>query len=219
METFQKLKILLPENKKDIFFNELTHKIEKSRWKVRNDLITNYKKNTFTQSKNVLCTESEKYNFNNKTIQGLLWLWDDKGSYEVFNIIPIETRNLEFKEYNYLLNKFYDLFIIDLANKLDAKVTLTNPERLIIDSIGKDAFQALNSFSISANKVTGNTHPYDFERWCDFIFIIFRKDIQLSSTELENWLLENGWDSEISSQLALDFEYSISLLEKYEQNQ
>jgi hypothetical protein len=89
---------------------------------------------------------------------------------------------------------------------------------LIVETIGKDALQALKSFSTSANKSTGNIHHYDFGRWCDFIFIIFRKNIELSSTELESWLLENGWDSEMASKLALDFEYSISLLEKYEQN-
>ena len=47
METFQKLKILLPDNKNSIFFIELTDKIEKSAWKIRNDLVTNYKKKHF----------------------------------------------------------------------------------------------------------------------------------------------------------------------------
>lgn len=95
---------------------------------------------------------------------------------------------------------------------------MTKPEKLIVETIGRDALQALKSFSTSANKTTGNIHPYDFERWCDFIFIIVRKNIELSSFELESWLLENGWDSEMASKLAIDFEYSISLLEKYEQN-
>lgn len=218
METFQKLKILLPKSKNDDFFSDLLNKLEKSSWIIRKDLISNYKKNTFTTSKNILCAESEKYIFKNKQIQGLLWLWDDNGSYEVFNIIPTENRKLEFKEYNFILNKFYNEFIIQLANKYDAKITLTKPEKLIIDTIGKDAYHALKSFSMLANKSSGNTHPYDFERWCEFIFIIFRKNIELNSSELEGWLLENGWDSDIALKLALDFEYSISLLEKYEQN-
>jgi hypothetical protein len=218
METFQKLKILLPEKDKDFFFDQLSSKVERSKWKIRNDLISNYKKNTFTSSKNVLCAESEKYDFNNKKIQGLLWLWDYNGFYEVFNIIPVETRSLEFKEYNFILNKFYKLFIVGLASQFDATVTLTKSEKLIIDTIGNEAFQSLKSFTNLANKSTGNSNPYDFERWCEFVFIIFRKNIELSSTELEVWLIENGWGEEMASKLALDFEYSISLLEKYEQD-
>lgn len=218
METFQKLKILVPEKDKDFFFVRLTDEVESSKWKIRNDLVNNYKKNTFSSSKNVLCAESEKYNFNNKKIQGLLWLWDYNGFYEVFNIIPVETRHLEFKEYNFIVNKFYELFIVDLANQFNATVTLTKPEKLLIDTIGSEAFQSLKSFSSIANKSTGNTHPYDFERWCEFVFIIFRKSIDLSTTELEAWLIENGWSDDMASKLALDFEYSISLLEKYEQH-
>lgn len=218
METFQKLKVLIPENDKDFFFVRLTHEVEHSKWKIRNDLVSNYKKNTFTASKNVLCAESEKYSFNNKKIQGLLWLWDYNGCYEVFNIVPVETRRLEFKEYNFILNRFYELFIVDLASEFNATVTLTKPEKLLIDTIGNEAFQSLQSFSNSANKSTGNAHSYDFERWCEFVFIIFRKNIDLSSTELEAWLVENGWSDDMASKLALDFEYSINLLEKYERD-
>jgi hypothetical protein len=218
METFQKLKILVPEKDKDFFFVRLIEEVESSRWKIRNDLVNNYKKNTFTSSKNVLCAESEKYNFNDKNIQGLLWLWDYNGFYEVFNIIPLETRHLEFNEYNFILNKFYEVFIVDLAKQFNATVTLTKPEKLLIDTIGSEAFQSLKSFSSLANKSTGNSHPYDFERWCEFVFIIFRKSIDLSSTELEAWLVENRWSDDMASKLALDFEYSISLLEKYEQH-
>lgn len=218
METYQKLKILLSEEDKDLFFDQLTTEIGKSKWKIRHDLIKNYKKNSFTNSKNILCAESEKYNFNNKIIQGLLWLWDYNGIYEVFNILPLETGSLGYKEYNFILNEFNNLFILNIVDKYEANVILTKPEKLIIDTIGDEAFQSLKSFSNYANKSTGHSHHYDFERWCEFVFIIFRKNIELGSSELEVWLIENGWSEEMASKLASDFEYSISFLKKYEQH-
>ncbi len=105
-----------------------------------------------------------------------------------------------------------------MASQFNATVTLTKPEKLIIDTIGTEVFQSLKSFSSLANKSTGNSNPYDFERWCEFVFTIFRKNIDLNSTELEAWLIENGWSEEMAIKLALDFEYSISLLMKYEQD-
>lgn len=218
METFQKLTIVLPEKRKSDFFNDLKENIEKSQWKIRNDLVLNYKKNTFTNDKEILCIESDKLALDNKTIQGLLWIWDYRGYYEVFNIVPVGGRNLEKKEYNYIINRFLNLFIVGLEKKYDAKVSLTKPEKLLVETIGQDAYKALTRFSTTANKSTGNTHDYDFEKWCDFVFIVFKNDIHLSVEELVLWFIENGWDDEMSTKLGLDFEYSINLLEKYEQN-
>lgn len=218
METYQDLHILVPEKNKDIFFKELQDEIQSSKWSIRQDLISNYKKNTFTSEKRILCVESEKYDINNHLIQGLLWLWDYKGFFEVFNIIPVGKMQLEYDEYNYILNKFNTLFITKIAKKHDAKVTISKAEKLLIESIGKEAFGALKSFSNNANKSSGYSHPYDFERWCDFVFIIYRNDIEVSISELINWFEENGWDDEMANKLGLDFEYSIDLLKKYEQN-
>lgn len=218
METFQKLKLLLSDKEEDLFFKKLTYIIQNSNWKIREDLTNNYKNNSFSLNNNILCLESEEYNFNYKNIKGLVWFGNPHGYYEVVNIIPIENKNLSKKEYNFILNEFYQKFIKELANDFKIEVILTSPEKAIIDTIGDEALSALISFSLNANKYTGNTNTYDFERWCEFIFIIFRREIELNSTELEKWLLENGWGDEMASKLAIDYEYSIDLLEKYEQN-
>ncbi len=218
MEAFQKLRISPPENEKNAFFKELKAVIAKSNWVLREDLISNYKKNTFTGDKDILCIESEKFLFDEEMIQGLLWIWDYSGYYEVFNIIPIGKNRFEKKEYNYILNKFNEQIVQGLAKKYDANVQLTKSERLLIDAIGKDAYGALNKFSVAANKSTGHSHPYDFERWCEFLFIVFRNDIEIDTDELIGWFEENGWTNEMATQLVLDFEYSINLLERYEQN-
>ncbi|OJV54216.1 MAG: hypothetical protein BGO31_12750 [Bacteroidetes bacterium 43-16] len=220
METFQKLTVELPLDKVELFYDYLSQKINNSQdWSLRNDLAANFIKNSFTKSKYVITAESNEFLLGNRTIRGVVWLWNDQNVFKVNNIIPSgSVRNLETNEYNYILGEFKRDFIDNVPNNLEAKVNLTNASKLIEDTIGEDGLAALKSFSDGANKTTGNTNPYDFQRWCEFIFIIYRTETSLSSTELEKWLIENGWDDEMALKLSLEFDYSIELLGKYEQS-
>jgi hypothetical protein len=218
MKTYQNLEIHLKNHENEKFVDDLKNLINKSSWKIRQDFIDNYKKNTFSSTKIVLCVETDKYIFEEKDIKGALWMWDYKGYLEVFNIIPLIENSLDYDEYNFLLNKFYEGFIVKLNNQYNAEIILTKPEKQIIETIGEDAFDALKAFSVGANKSTGNTHQYDFERWCEFIFIVFRNEIEIGVDELIAWFEENGWSNDMAYKLGLDFEYSLNLLEKYEHN-
>ncbi|KAF2079980.1 hypothetical protein [Flavobacterium sharifuzzamanii] len=218
MKVYQNLQIHLKSLENQHFVDDLKYLIEKSNWKIRQDFIDNYKKNSFSSSKIVLCVETDKYKFEDKDIKGALWMWDYNGYLEVFNIIPLIDNSLDYDEYNFLLNKFYENFIKQLCIKYEANIILTKPEKQIIETIGDDALKSLLAFSNGANKSTGNSHPYDFERWCEFIFIVFRNGIEVGVDELIEWFEENGWSNDMAHKLGLDFEYSLDLLEKYEQN-
>lgn len=218
METFQKLKLYIPIEKESFFFTELRKNIESSNWKMRNELAENYHKHSFTKQSKIFCVESPELFFNENIVQGILWMWDYNDYFEIFNIIPTKSNFLKHNEYNYILNEFNEVFIKNLCEKYSIRAELSTPEKFIIDTIGNDAFESLKSFSNNANHATGNIHPYDFNRWCDFIFIIFRKQIELNTDELINWLNENGWNEEMSQRLGLEFEYSLNLLERYEQS-
>lgn len=218
MKVYQNLQIHLESLENQHFVDDLKDLIEKSSWKIRQDFIDNYKKNSFSSSKIVLCVETDKYKFKEKYIKGALWMWDYNGYLEVFNIIPLIDNSLDYDEYNFLLNKFYKNFIVELGAKYRANIILTKPEKQIIETIGDDALKSLKAFSNGANKSTGNSNPYDFERWCEFIFIVFRNEIEVGVDELIEWFEENGWSNEMAHKLGLDFEYSLDLLEKYERN-
>ncbi|MBO6573163.1 MAG: hypothetical protein JJ958_12060 [Balneola sp.] len=218
MKTYQNLEIHLDPSENSIFLEDLSDLIKRSDWKQRQDFVDNYKKNTFGQDKNILCVETPEYSFKDKTIKGAVWIWDYNAFLEVFNIIPLIGNSLTYDQYNFLINEFNDKFIINLAAKYNGNVKISDPEKKLINTIGEDAYKALESFSHSANKTTGNTHPFDFKRWCDFIFIIFRKKIELNVDELIVWLEENGWDSDMANRLGLEFEYSLNLLENYERD-
>lgn len=218
MKTYQNLEIHLEPSENLNFLNDLKSLVQKSEWKIRQDFVDNYKKNTFSKEKEILCVESTEYIFEKNTIKGAVWIWDYNGFLEVFNIIPLIGHSLSYDEYNFILNEFYKNFIIELGEKYSAKIVISEPIKKLINTIGDDAFNALESFSIGANKTTGNTHPFDFKRWCEFIFIIFRNNIEIGVDELIFWLEENGWDSDMANRLGLEFEYSLNLLKNYERN-
>jgi len=218
MKTYQNLEIHLDPAENTSFLEDLRDLIKQTNWKQRQDFVDNYKKNTFGQDKNILCVETPEYSFKDKTIKGAVWIWDYNAFLEVFNIIPLIGNSLTYDQYNFLINEFNDKFIKNLASKYNANVKISDPEKKLINTIGEDAYKALESFSHGANKTTGNTHPFDFKRWCDFIFIIFRKKIELNIDELIVWLEENGWDNDIANRLGLEFEYSLNLLENYERD-
>lgn len=218
MKTYQNLEIHLEDNKYLNFVNDLIELTKGTEWKIRPDLVANYKKNSFSSNRLIYCVESPILTFENKEIKGAIWLWDYNGYLEIFNITPLVNNSLDCDEYNYILNSFYELFIVRLIQKYNAQIKLSNPEKQIIETIGNEAYEALFSFSASANKSTGYSHPFDFQRWCDFIFIISRNRIEIGIDELISWLEENGWSNDMAYKLGLQFEYSLRLLERYEQN-
>lgn len=218
MKTYQDLEIHLDNDKYQEYVEDLSSTLEKTDWKVRNDIASNYKKNSFSTSKIVLCIETPELHYEDNPIKGVIWIWDYSGYLEVFNITPLIGNNLDFDQYNFILNQFYSLFIDPLNSKYSARIILSKPLMQINETIGNNAYEALVSFSNGANKSTGNTHPFDFQRWCEFIFVIFRNEIKLGASELIVWLEENGWSNDMAYKLGLEFEYSLNLLEKYEQN-
>lgn len=218
MKTYQNLEVYLDNDNYQGFVDELNQLAIATDWQLRQDFIDNYKKNSFSEFKIITCLESPEFVLNNKKIKGALWMWNFNGYLEVFNIIPLIDNSLDYDEYNHILNEFYKTFILKLKEKFSAKVVLSKAEKQIIETIGEDALKALIAFSHGANKSTGNTHPLDFNRWCDFVFIIFRNKIELGVSELIDWFEENGWSEEMAHKLGLEYEYSLDLLEHYEPN-
>ncbi|NDP22294.1 MAG: hypothetical protein GZ091_14615 [Paludibacter sp.] len=218
MKTYQSLEIHLDNENYQGFVDELNQLVTQTDWKVRQDFIDNYKKNSFSEQKIITCLESPEYTLNKKNIKGALWMWNFNGYLEVFNIIPLIDNSLDYDEYNYILKEFFNKFILNLKQKFNASIILSKAEKQIIETIGEDALKALVAFSHGANKSTGNTHPLDFNRWCDFVFIVFRNNIELGVSELIDWFQENGWSEDMAHKLGLEYEYSLDLLVHYEQN-
>lgn len=219
MEVFQDLKLFVPPEKEQNFTESLLANALRYDWKNKNDFESSYKKNTSSANETILCFESHDIDFNNKLLKAFVWMWKKKDFFEVFNIVPSKPGSLDFGEYNFILNTFYREILSDIVKRFNIKTDLSKPNKSMVDIIGNDATESLIRFSNSANKTTGNTNPFDFERWCEFVFIIHRNKISLNTDDFIRWLEEEGnWTNDMASRLGLDLEYALNILKKYEQH-
>lgn len=212
MNLYQKLKVFLNVNRPG-FQDTLVNIVDSTEgWCVRKDLHESFMKKAFLKDRNVICVQTPVYIYEDKNIQGVIWTYDFGDRLETFNIIPIIGNKLLPEEYNFLLNQFVNIFIKRTAADFGAKIDMSKPILDLRDYIGEDGLEVLMLFSEWANKGTGNSHPNDFERWCDFLLICSQKGVMISPDLLEGWLREHGWSSEMASELALDYEYGMNLL-------
>ncbi|MCD4780008.1 MAG: hypothetical protein K8S27_05590 [Candidatus Omnitrophica bacterium] len=119
----------------------------------------------------------------------------------VSNIVPKDPGGLEKSEYNALLNNFVKNNLSGLSCEISKfDVTLN-------DLVGEKIAEKFYSFSGSANKSTGRSHPCDEERWFDFIFSALENDKHMIDIEaIRFFLIEDGWDGQAALDLSLDYE-------------
>ncbi|POZ51569.1 hypothetical protein [Methylovulum psychrotolerans] len=145
---------------------------------------------------------------------GVTLFQNDAGLWYVPNIIPIASNQLSIDEYNKLLLDFKES-LVDPVRKntpiIDVKLT---PEQVSLkDIVGEEAVEALQRFSASANKFTGNAHPNDKKRWFEFLSAAQKYHTVLHDDILKATLIEQGWSEEWADKLAFEFEYGCDLLD------
>lgn len=185
-------------------------------WVHRVDLEENYLNNMPLDNTEILCIETPKIHFEDADIKGIIWIWRYDDRYEVFNITPMLSNHLSQSQYNYILSVFDGEIVKKVEHDFEISIELSKPYFDMEDQIGPEAYEALEFFSQTSNRSTGNSHPLDFKKWCHFVFIVFRQKRSLSADELMNWLIEDGWDEETADELSIDFETAINMLEEYE---
>lgn len=209
--------VLTPTN--DRFLDLLVEQVDSSDagWKVRQDLSDRLRSYDAESTSKVLCIESPVFNFEGNDIQGCLWLRQESNRIELSNIVPIISHHLTPDEYNFLLWKFVRVFLSDPALQTDAKIEVTDDTDKISNYIGDDGEKILLLFSEMANKSTGCSHPMDFNRWCDFIFVCHDFRERPGTDLLRDWLYGHGWSEKVAEELVLKYEYSLEMLDRYDQ--
>ena len=158
----------------------------------------------------------------------------EKGEIRVGNIVPMKKNELSVDEYNKVLLKFYYVIVnlykdsnleLDISQLTD---DIFNPATII----SKEALRKLELFCNSANKSTGSTHPYDQERWFDFIcqtvddnkvfdydtLANFLKDKDYWGTKPDGYIGVVGkyaWDENKAYELASEYEILCAILQYY----
>jgi hypothetical protein len=133
----------------------------------------------------------------------------------VSNIVPKEVRQLNFDQYNHILNEF-DRFAKAAADSIGLRVELSSPEQSIEDWLSPDSAKLLKAFSLLANKSTGSSHPMDRERWYDFLIALHRSGENPSVGLLERWLIEEEhWPDDVAFDLVCEYEFARGLLDRF----
>lgn len=146
-----------------------------------------------------------------------IWLVISDDLLYVSNITPNKSGQLTYNQYNSIANKFYEE-VIKAQDVKNITPYLSKDYMTIEDLAGLETSGKLKNWINSANPATLNTNPHDFKRWCDFIFTAHLNKSKLTASQLERYLIEDEqfYDEEIVSKIVLEYEYSLDLLNEYD---
>lgn len=132
-----------------------------------------------------------------------VWLFGDDSEMHVGNIVPSETNKISPFEYNNIVRLFHTSVLRAFSENLTGLNIELGPDRESIEDLTTTrVLDALRSFSVHANKSTGNSHPYDNDRWRTFVIHAARDNCRLDSGFLSSWLIADGWSEEWADKLA-----------------
>jgi len=137
----------------------------------------------------------------------------DPGTFFVSNIIPTSKHQLSYREYNSILEEFYERALRPSVERCGLTAVLTEAQADLDHWMTRATAEKLRAFSACANKNTGAAHPSDRERWNDFVLSAYQDGSSMDASTLRRWLIESdGWPSELADQFALEYEYGRELL-------
>jgi len=132
-------------------------------------------------------------------------------------MVPTESGALNYSAYNRILRDFVDRLANPAASAAGFRVETSRATQSILDWLKPDTAQLLARFSACANKSTGASHPLDQERWIAFLISAHQHGADMDAGQLARWLVEGEhWPEEEAGELALQYEFSGSLLRTYD---
>ncbi|MBN8755164.1 MULTISPECIES: hypothetical protein [Variovorax] len=144
-------------------------------------------------------------------------LWLTRDGYKVSNVVPVEVGQLDYAEYNRVLNAFLKEIAEPAAHQIGYASSLSEPELPISAWLGAIGAEALRKFSAIANKSTGSGHPADEKRWMEFLIEAHRHDAKLDGSTLRRWLIEvEQWPDSVAERLTGEYDFALDLLKQYD---
>jgi hypothetical protein len=137
----------------------------------------------------------------------------DPATFSVSNIIPVTKHQFTHREYNAILEDFYERVLQPYSGPAGMTATLTGSHADLEHWMPAEAAEKLRRFSACANRGTGSAHPRDRDRWNEFVVAAHQDGSRMGASDLRRWLIEvEGWPPEVADQLALEYEYGRELL-------
>lgn len=152
------------------------------------------------------------------TPQALVLVYSSRCTLSVLNIVPFKhsTTQLTHDEYNRIVDAFLAEVVLPLFDGKH-KVFVSPAEISIKDTIPK-SYIFLESW-VTCPGAPNNpfSHPNDLHRWFDFICALHTNREELSSGDLEQWLMDdNGWDEDVVTDTIIRYETERDLLNYYD---
>lgn len=140
----------------------------------------------------------------------------EEGVIYVSNVVPTQGQQLTELEYNGLLQDFHQTAVEAAVRELSAEPELDLADYDLAERAGADVRNALVHFSKAANKSTGASNPHDVERFDGFVIAASHLDParRPSADIIAEWLVADGWSDEIASELAIQYERGLRLLDR-----
>lgn len=145
-----------------------------------------------------------------------LFLTDhSSGVLYVSNVISPAHDRLNYDQYNDILKSFCDGVLAHIQPRNSVEIDLSGGTIDLSTQLPAEVYKRLQAFSVGANKKTGSSHPFDRERWMDFLIQAVEARAVLDAHTLTRWLVEEGnWDPEQASRLGEKYEFGRDLLER-----
>jgi hypothetical protein len=188
---------------------------ETNKWSFEKKLTKDYATNISLPETCVACFKANS----TKYFEATIWIVINDSELRVSNIVSRKVSYLGKDLYNIIVTDFFNHFVIKYLPE-GCIVNLSSSEVSIEEIANTETAKKLIKWESLCNRSTGNTHPYDRERWFDFIITAVDTDSELSIGDLEQWLTEEKkWvvseDDDLVEKLVIDFEYGVDLLKYY----
>jgi hypothetical protein len=187
-----------------------------NKWSLEKNFTKEYSMNISRDEKEVACFRAGS----NKDFGARISLVINDEALKVTNIVPQKSQLLDLVNYNRILNDFYSGFVLKHIDSNIFLVKLTSEDQTIEDLANKETAKALIAWEGLCNRSSGIGHPYDEERWFQFIIEYVRTNSELTPNDLRRWLIEEKcWyfdeDYNVVDELISYFEYGRDLLKYY----
>jgi hypothetical protein len=133
---------------------------------------------------------------------------------KVINIIP--NKRSVFRIYKNEYNTIMEYFKTEVIDEIIGDKVVDFPEaEYSMETVIPKSYKKLNNWATCPGAPNAPfSHQNDLNCWFDFVIALFSNNERdkLSSSDLEQWLEEKGWDEEVIEETILHYEHDTDLI-------
>lgn len=189
-----------------------------SKWMIDEDEMQRSLRTDYGQGRGFLCVD--RLNNDRSPMAVLTLLHNPTQRVYIPNIVPRVVGKLSIAKYNEILQSFNSEILQPSLKDLNKpyRFEMTKAVIGIDDVFPAELAKRLRFFSEWANKTL--LHPYDQERWRDFLIASHQSKHEVASDVLCNLLVEElNWPDDDARELAIEYDQGLELLRAYDQSE